>query len=359
MNWARYKVLIISGVLTLLACGGLVFWLISSSSTQKELETKVQTMQRNQTRLTKMELYPSKANLEALLAEQIKVRERHTALLEAIADEQIQVRPISRSRFGDYVKDAVPELQDQAAQATKGGESGVVLRDPEFGLTPYLEGTLPTQNEINRLVVEIETMKHLAGLLFDSGISELVSIAAVVEEEEEVEAPNTFAMNARAGRDRRGRRGEASAEEQAPEVTFETERDRMFESVTFEMEFKVYEDFFWQTLNALLADENQIVISSLAITNSNTILWPDYLQTVGEGTERQRRRRRTATPQNDNMPLFAGGEEAEATEVAPEVKLPGLLERRKHVVGGDLLDVVLKLNVYRMKPKVAAAGEGA
>ena len=159
MNWTRYKILIISGGLTLLVVGGCIFWILSSSSTRGELEREVQTTLKRQTKLSKESPYPSKDNLEALITEQDKVAERRDQIAAAMLEGQVQVTRISRSRFGDYIKTTVPELKALAEASTKGGESGVILRDEEFGLTEYLEGTLPNQNEINRLVVDHETSR--------------------------------------------------------------------------------------------------------------------------------------------------------------------------------------------------------
>lgn len=352
MNWNRYKVLIISGGLTLLVVGGCIFWIISSSSTRSELDAQVKTTLNRQKRLTSQEPYPSQENLNALLAEQAKVADRRDAIENAMSQGQVQVTPISRSRFGDYIKTTVPELSGQAAAARKGGENGVILRDAEFGLTEYLEGTLPNQNEINRLVVEIETMKHLASLLFTSGISELVRIEPVMVEEEEVEVVQP--SRRRPSRNPRAR--QPVVVEEAPD--FKVERKRMFEVITFNIEFKAYEDFFWETLNAILADPNQITVSSLSVTNGNTVLWPDYLKPVGQGTKRFTRSQRNANRNADILSLLQGNDE-EAASQSTDNALPGLADRRQYDVGGDLLDVVMEVKIYRLKTEEPVReGEG-
>ena len=136
------------------------------------------------------------------------------------------------------------------------------------------------------------------------------------------------------------------------------ERDRMFDAVSFRLEFRAYEDFFWNVLNGLLADDNQVVITSLAVTNSNELLWPEYLKPVGSSQPARRSRaapRPARRRQNELADLFGmGGEPGELSatlEPQDEVTLAGLEERRQYLVGGDLLRVVMEVKVYRLKPE--------
>lgn len=351
MNWTRYKLLIISGVITLVVCGGLIFWILTGNSAATELENDIENLKRQQAQLTSADLYPSEANLASLKEEQEKVKERRDAIKTAMREGQIDAPSINRSVFGDYINNVVPEMRKAARASTKGGRNGVILRDPDFGMTEFLEGSLPSQRRINRLVVEIETIEHLAKVLFDAGISELIEISVVDEEEEQpnqrgFRTPGTFGTAA----------SSEPPEEEGTDSAAENERERLFDNVTVKVAFRAYEDFVWETLNELLADPNQIAISSMSITNSNTVLWPDYLEPPST-TRRSRTDRRTtarrAAPQNDDLLnlLAAGTETAETERTTVDEKLPGLKERQKHIVGGDLLTTELVLEVFLLKPE--------
>lgn len=365
MNWTRYKLLIISGAITVIVCGGLLFWIISGASAAGQLENDIRSLTTRQNQLTSENPYPSEANLNALNAEQEKVEERRDAIRVAIADGQVETRRVSRSVFGDYIQDVVPALREAAASATKGGENGVIVRDPDFGLTEFLEGSLPNQDRIDQLVIEIETMKHLAGLLFEGGISELITLG--VAEEETSSRPTSGVPGIPGGRGVPGgipgpgaRAGAMQGGETDPRSELQKEKERMFQTLTYRLEFKVYEDFLWGVLNQILADPNQLAISSMTITNSNTLLWPDYIKNVastadarrsrGGAARRTERRRPAAT--NDLLSLLGGGTEtaAEAPEQEEE-KIAGLEERRQFPVGGDLLHVIVDLKVFRLKPE--------
>jgi hypothetical protein len=361
MNWTRYKLLIISGAITLVICGVLIFWILSGASTAQELQASIQSLEGRQNQLTAATPYPSEENLKALGEEQQKVRDRRDAIETTIREGQVTAQRVDRSLFGDYIRRVVPAMRRAAEAATKGGEDGVILADPDFGMTEFLEGTLPSQKRIDTLVVEIETMEHVANLLFDSGISELKSIAVEESNETPERAPRmgggpggSPGSSPMGGPPGMGRPGQAGQEEDArSEVEEETER--LFEAMTVEVEFSAYEDFLWATLNNLLADSNQIAVSSMSVTNSNTILWPDYLKSPSGSTATPRRRsarpaqeRRTA--QDDLLSLLGGGSTETAAEQAQsEEKKAGLEERQQYLVGGDLLTVVMELKVFRLK----------
>lgn len=357
MNWARYKLLIVSGGITLILSVGLIFWILSSSSSSQDLERSVRSLEQKQAQLVGSELYPSQANLTALQEEQQKVRERRDELIAVMREGQVSVNEISRSVFGDYVNEVVPDLRNAAASSTKGGGNGVILQDPDFGWSEYLAGTLPSQRRINELVVQIETIKQVADVLFDSGISELVTISVVEQTTEEESSRGSTRRSTRTARENAPTEN-AATPDQTSTPTLASERDRLFDTVPVTVEFRAYEDFLWEVLNEILSDPNQIVISSVSITNSNRMLWPEYLETpmsVSGGRESRRDRRssernRRPSPENDLLSMLTEDSTPEETPEEQEEKKAGLAARQQNLVGGDLLNVVLKLNVYRLKP---------
>lgn len=361
MNWARYKLLLISGGISLIISVALVFWILSSLSASRELDQSVQRLEGQQTTLISADLYPSETNLTALEQEQEKVEELRDRIKSLIREGQLDAQPVRRSVFGDYINEVVPDLREAAAAAKKGGGAGVILRDPDFGMTAFLEGTLPPQREINELVVEIETIKHVALMLFDSGISELVTIQVVGEEE----LPGTRGAARQPAFGRRNQRADSGSTDPDAEngdmSDVETQRERLFDVVHVKAEFKIYEDFFWQALNAILADPNQLVPSSISITNGNTLLWPEYLNDPMTGAQRSTRRERRApsrrsTPENDLLSMLSGGGETPppSEEETKEQQL-GLRERQQNIIGADLLNVVIELKAYRLKPDAETA----
>lgn len=277
---------------------------------------------------------------------------------------------MSRSRFGDYVRgEVVPFLRKEAKESKKGGEHGVILDDPDFGLTAYLTGTLPETSKIPELLLQIETMEHISLLLFTSGISEL-NLVEVVESEtaDTSRTSRTDRMGNRSAVFDRMRLPGRSGEE--PEETDDDgkgdilkEKERMFEWTDYRLEFKVYEDFFWDTLNAMISDSNQLVVTELYVTNSNQMLWPEYLEPV-LGNEKKNTRTARTRPTRREQPnsllsmLQGDVPETEAPVEKVEVQIAGLSERRQNVVGGDLLNVAMVVRVYRLSEKASEIEEG-
>lgn len=366
MKWARYKLILISGIVTVILCGGLIFWILSSSSALSELDSSVDRLRQQQNTLVSSELYPSESNLVILRQEQKKVAERRDTLLSVIREGQLSIPTINRAVFGDYINGVVPELRQAASTATKGGEDGVKLNDPDFGLTEYLEGTLPTQRRINTLVVEIETIDHVAKLLFTSGISELVSINVKGEEDEETNPRISGRPLARERRPTRTTRSVPTPSVQEVDdgsTSVEKERERLFSDVVLRVEFKAYEDFLWEAVNQILADSNQLVISSFSITNGNTLLWPDYLESPNRNSETRSARRerrdapRSSSSEPDLLSMLSGTGENPQAQRQEKEKLPGLAERQLNVVGGDLLNVVMEVKAFRLKPAEESAAQ--
>lgn len=369
MNWTRYKTLIFTGGLTVVVSGALIFWLLSSRGASRDLRDGIRSLESAQSRLVASDPYPSERNVEQLRAEQEKVRERRDEMMQTMREGQIDPPPMgSPSRFVDFVRNEwVPQMLRSAAEAQRGGEAGVVLRDSSFGLQKYFEGELPAAGEVSDLMVRLETLSHLGKLLFESGISELVNLRPV---EPETRTDRRRA-EPRRGLGAFGQSGPAATEpEEEPADGAErlkAEKERLFESVEYRLEFRVYEDFFWAAINNLLADPNQIVIKRLTVTNGNDKLWPEYLKPAITGAGRAPEARRPAPRaremsalERELMRLEGGTPEREAAgEETARTALPGLDERRQLTTGGSLLNVVMDVVVHRLKAETPETTEGS
>lgn len=368
MNWTRYKLLIFSGGITVVLAGGLVFWILSTRGASNEVQGQIESLNQQQSRLSSEKPFPSGKNFEQLKAEQAKVVLQRDQLKTLIRQGQLMPIEINRSRFGDYIKgEYVPGLRSAAKAATKGGEHGVILTDPDFGLTEYLNGALPETAKIPELTLELQTMSHLSTLLFDAGISELVLVKPVDEDEKNprrrtglpVASPvpgfDMGMINPMTGMPTTG----AAPDEGLSEL--QKQKNRLFTFKDYRLEFKAYEDFFREAFNRLVSDPNQLVITELYVTNANQDLWPSYLEPVlGKGQKTPARRdaaRAQREPANDLERLLMGAA-APAEEKETEVQIAGLAERRQNVIGGNLLNVVMVVRVYRLIDETSETEQG-
>lgn len=353
MNWTRYKLLIISGGITLVLSIGLIFWIFTTRGKNQEVSDRIQNLNRRQSQLFSEKPYPSEKNFERLVSEQAQIREQRNQLKSLIREGQLQPRDITRARFGDYIKGPwINTLRTAAESATKGGEDGVILEDEYFSMSKFIEDDdLPETSEIPDLMLDLETISYLSRMLFNEGISELISVKADDPNQEKAANPNRFAPLGGFAANR------AQAEEPADETVLSDlaqEKERLFNHKDYRIEFKVYEDFFWQLLNEIVSDQNIFVIKELYVTNSNDQLWPSYLEpVVGKRQTRRaaRNSRAVRQPANDLERLLMRAsdtnDDSRPTE-QKKVKIAGLSERRQNVTGGDLLNVVLVVRNYRL-----------
>jgi hypothetical protein len=355
MNWKRYKFLIISAAISLLASAVLIFLILRTGAQTTDLRNDVTRLKSSQTQLAAMTPFPSRESYEFLQNKYESLSGRRAEIKELILESQISPMEMSRSLFGDFVRTQfVPPLIAGAAAATAGGEQGVILRDPSFGLQQYLDGVLPEPQEIPSLMVRLESMRHLTLLMFGSGISELVRIEPGRTDDARRTPARTRTGTTAAG-------GVFGAAQPSPAARAETaspvpssRRSEMFDEVTFTVSVNVYEDKLWGFLNALASDGNQMVLRNLSITNANQQLWPAYLRPdprmgtpTGRAQTAARADRRPANPLLAALMNQADGQVA--GETAPAVR-PGLRERRELTVGGELLNVSFDVTFYRLKP---------
>lgn len=357
MNWKRYKLLVISAAVSLAASIILVVLIIRTGAQTSELRGDVVRLKNSQSQLAAARPFPSQDSVAFLREKNQELSNRRTLIKELILEGQIKPVQMSRSLFGDYVRtQLIPPLIAGAAAATKGGENGVLLKDPSFGLQEYLDGALPEPHEIPALMVRLETMRHLALVLFGSGISELVRIEPGRSDEAAARpgARTRTGTPPAAGLFAGQPPAQTRAEPRATDIDAARPRRReLFDEVALTVSVKIYEDKLWGLLNALSADENQIVIRNLSITNANQQLWPAYLRpdprmgTAARTQPAARTERRTANPLL--AALMNQPENGTQAESSPAVR-SGLRERRERTVGGELLDVSFDVIFYRLKP---------
>lgn len=370
MNWRRYKLLWGTGVVTLVLTGvGIFFW-VKAGNQNQELEAAIQRLETQRSGLTGESPFPSEESVEVLKTEQEKVKELRNELLRVMEEGQITPPRLARTMFADFVRDLVPRLRALAKASTRGGEEGVVLQDPEFGLSNYLRGELPEASRIPSLLLELETMAHLAEILFTRGISELVDIQVVA-----VEEADQAGLRRRGGRlpgaspraSSRALPDGASEGEKEPDAEeerrerVEREMKRLFEPLVLDLRFKVYEDMFWGVMNALTEDSNQFVVRRLHITNGNGALWPEGVEPAFDAGDRPQARGGEAGGDRNSVEAMLarmqGGEDGAGQEDTATAALPGIRERRSKTAGGELLHVSMRIALYRLNPQALVREE--
>lgn len=363
MNWKRYKLLIIAGGICGLLSILFVVWMFNSRSSTAESTASINSLRGRQTQLTQGEDFPSRETHLRLVAEKEQLQETRAAFESTVRDGQAAPPQMTRARFNDYLRNEIlPPMRAAAAASTRGGEHGVILGDPDFGMRTFLDGQLPESAELPSLMLFLELMRHYSLLMFDAGISELVSFQRVTPDASRPGAPRP-APTAPGGpspfvQPQPGaplRPGQPAPPAEDPVVV---RRRELFDQVHLRVHVRVYEDMLWDMLNRLVEDSNQAVVRNLRLTNTNEQIWPPYLTRPGARPGTTTPARRPERPRSEierrlSLLEVMGTETSEAT---PEpAAIPGLAERRQRAAGGELLDVTFDLIIYRLKPAAQGA----
>jgi len=359
MNWKRYRVLIVGGGVALLLSIAAIFWIVKSNGRWQENQRELDGLRSRQSGLVQGNPYPSQANFQLMQRNKGILDEKLLAFRTNILEGQLQPPPMARSNFGDHVRSMVPELRRMAAKATAGGEAGMVLRQSDFGLANYLGGQLPETEHVPRLMVQMEFIRHLTGLLAREGVSELVSLEREVFEAPRVEgrggpALGTFStllgVPATPVPPARGQAARGQPARSSFDIAAHVEQ--LFDRENITLRFRAYEDRVWGVLNAMAADPNQILVKRIHLTNGNNRLWPTYLKPAAGMQEP--RRAEVARPAAGLLALL--GDPSQGDRVGTSTTLVGLEEKRQLMTGGELIDVVLEVTIFRLKPSVTAGG---
>ncbi len=211
-------------------------------------------------RTVERELAIQRQKLEALnrrdpfpSIENVKMERNNVALMKGLLDDLIarlskeQAKPlnIEPADFSPLLERTVNELGDKAGMAK------VVL--PErfaFGFDRYFAGALPRSEDIPRLTIQLEEIRRICMMMFESQIAEILSV-----KREEFE-PHVGASGVAQAGIWRGRRAPESREE-SPERRSEGASGHLLMGglvarERFEVTFKSRESALWDLLDRLV-----------------------------------------------------------------------------------------------------------
>lgn len=363
MNWKRYKTLIItSSVFLILAIAGLVFYVMGRGQLA-DLERDISRKDKSIKQLGSSKPVPSQESYMQLQQTLAELVNRADTFSQIITNGQAVIRQQDPAGFGDYASGKIAALLRKATAATDGGEDGVVVRDKTFGLETYLEGVPPQTADVDRLMLQLEYMVQISEVLFGEGISELLSVERTRFEGQQTVsvAPTGLPTALGAGNNRRNNVPQEPTEQEK----LDAKRKELFVFEKFTVRFRAYERSVIGVLNAIASHPLQMVVTKMELSNGNRRLWPDYQRPsdkVPELTVFTPAQTVQTTPRGGGERLeifdfFDGGNTATTAEEPAEpvaTQKVGLAEQREKTTGGELLEVVLEINMYRLKDEQPA-----
>ena len=324
--------LVIGGVITLLLVGVLGYVLFSAQSSYATANSELQTKGMRMKRLLDRPVYPSDANV-GTMESQLGIYEDYLEdLFGAVSEGQTELEAVNRDHFRQVLQQTLRGLY-QAAHKNS------IKLPPEFafGFQRYASGVLPAEEDLERLIDQLQTVKALCEILYESGVGELVSIERTVFEKD----AQTVAQSEEeyTGARRRGGRME-EAVVAAPATDLVVDEDGLFSKERYVLSYKAQDKANWNVLSRLAQGAPFTIVSRMEVQNNErpSVSLPKPAEAPA-----------LAAGARPGGPAMRGGAGAEEDAVLPR--------QLRIVAGQELALVKLELDVYRFLQAAAAKGE--
>jgi len=344
MNWFKqnpfYAALLI---VTLLACGGAGFFLFKAKGEYDAVSADYDTEARSLLRLQAQDPFPSAQNQEKLELQLDAYTASAVALRDQLAARNLAVSVLTPGEFQQTLLEAVNELKNKAA-------NGRVQLPPEFFLG-FLEfrDTLPENEIVPQLTVQLKAIEQIVQLLVDTNVANLTAIERDLVEAELPPAP------VEASKPKRSRKKVKDLEEEdAPVIA--TDRTEMIRPYGFEIGFTCEHAAFESILNEITQMKHFYVIRAVSVRNERpqapakgmALLPSDPNAAAGfdpNSPESLLNQPDDGQSSDGEAPVIGGGEE-------------GDIEALKVVLGREKVEVVLRIELFEfLEPETGELGD--
>ncbi|MEI6971691.1 MAG: Amuc_1100 family pilus-like protein [bacterium] len=282
--------IVISGLLLGLACA----MLFLEKHRLKAVEQNIDIFSQRLTSSMALDPYPNQANIDATRAN-VKTLEADVATLRKEMNAgQIAIETNMVSLEWRSLWIAKKEALHEAAK-----KAGVVVPPAcSFGFEKYDDGTSPlNRGDVRRLELQLKTIDQLCRLLYQSGISELKSVARELFEEQTVGSSSRRAV---------------TAIEQAT-----TNETPLYAKEHFRIELMARESAVVEILNRLSINKMFTVVTSVGIDGHAGV---ELRSTAGTGEELERETRQVQpAAATDGRKIITGRGREQPAEVVLEL----------------------------------------
>lgn len=171
MNWRKHIIIVVGGGLAILLFLVALVFMLRARATYARAGEELEASMRRLEMLTRRDPYPSEENIRRVSANLDSLRDKAQQVHRVLTSGQIQPDNIEAAEFAPLLERTVNRIAQRA------NEAGVVIPDRlTLGMARYLEGTIPSQESIPRLVVQVKTLEALCNLLIQARVSSILSI---------------------------------------------------------------------------------------------------------------------------------------------------------------------------------------
>lgn len=335
MNLRRHMGLVIglgvALVLFLAAAGFLFRYQMAYKKVKKDLDRQERRLQG----LMAEKPFPSEANIKGMQEKLEVLSDFESDYLAALREGQPVPVDIEAAEFPSMLEKSVRELVNLA-------EGHVIL--PErfaFGFRRYFEGALPSQDDIERLVVQLKMMDRLTRVLFAAGIDEIREIERDVFEEDDKQAQNNAADLRRTAR--RGSRQTDRKDETANE---DEKQNGLYQKESFSITFTARESSFWDVMDEMVGSDLFVIVKKVTLEGSRPDLAAARQNVLQLLAEREAARMQGAAP-GGGRGANPGSEKEGFAKYTGRRNVRWPTHEERVVAGREDVVVKLDLDVYR------------
>lgn len=333
----KHMPLLVGGLVVLLLAIVLFYLLFSAKGHYAEGFSKLATVQNQLQRLTSRAVFPSEANVQAM-GKQMEIYQEYLDGLRGVMKKgQRAPEPVTRDRFRQLMEETLRQLVNGAR-----ANSVALPINVAFGFQRYAEGNLPAEEEMGRLVDQINSVKTLCEILYAAGIDELVSVDRTVFEKDAQVAPVEEEYG------RRSTRGRPEAATSAPSVELAADPLGLYTKEHYVLSYRTQDAANWKVLDRLAQGAPFVVVTKMEIVNSAR---PAVVAPPSKAEE--------AAP-TASRPVSTAGWLAPAGDSVPTAKAETeVLPRELRIVAGqELSSVLLEVDLYRFAETAVAVAQG-
>lgn len=336
----KHLPLYVGGGVTLVLAGILGFLLFQQTGSYAEVKDSLDSAQRKLVKLTNRKpSFPSEVNVEQEKKQIETYREYKDDLFAAMREGQVELWESDRDGFRRRLQACLENLDRDARK-----HSVKVPPHFPFGFQRYAAGAMPEDEEIQRLMAQLQAVTAICEVLYDAGIVELRGVERTeFEKNAQAAQGDDGAMSARERR-RAARRGEEETSKAATELYVDP--DHLFCKEHFAVTFTARDATQWKILDRMAQGAPFIVVTGVTMTNIERPM--AVMSAAADGEES------SGAVSQDGW-TSVGGQNTLAGKGAAEI-----LPRELRVCAGhEIPEVRVELDVYRfLEESDAAEAEG-
>ncbi|AKJ65453.1 Amuc_1100 family pilus-like protein [Kiritimatiella glycovorans] len=323
MKWRKHMLLIVGGgILAVLLIGTLVYT-VREQVKALRVGGELKQQQERLRELNRRDPFPSKENVAQMKENVNQLQDHMVDLIELMRREQRPNENIAPVAFASLLGRTRERMVGWAEDARV-----AVPEDFSFGFSRYVQGTIPQDKYVDRLVNQLYAVETLFHVLCVSGVREVTDIKRDVFEQ---------ALRA-AAEPRTGRRGSRGGDQGQPAEAGSLEAshvdpDDLFTAERVQMSFNTKEAPIWRILHALSHSDRFSVVKIVNTDTQSDILDFDPESAKQEAEQGQ------------------GGDSGSQDQTV-EAETEASREARK-IAGDETITVTMVVDVYRFASNIA------